>query len=209
MNPDDMNLDLMSPFISFHDDTGIVRGESEMDFWDTTLPETLRPTRLQRTVPHHPEIDVFPFPRYRDNLILAGKGIDDVEICLDLLYGVEESDLDLMQISRGNGVDCRETGQGFGGRTGLIVWSDPWLRSSWEVEARKYKSLLVGCRELIDSSNSWRAKRDEGPLLLEESEQEMVDGVWDFSGASHPGEQEDIVSPVSEKINGDRFWLNE
>lgn len=184
INPDDMNLDLQSPFF---ETSGPGKEWNGVDFWETALPETLRPTRLQRAVSHHPEIDVFPFPRYRDNLILAGKGIDDVEICLDLLYGVEESDLDLPEIPRENtsvregvggldedrGGDCRGNGnwKGFGGRTGLIVWSDPWLQSSWEVEesfARKYRGLLKGCRELIDSSNFWRARRGERPFVLEE-----------------------------------------
>jgi hypothetical protein len=40
-------------------------------FIDTsTLPENLQPTRTQRLVPHHPLLDVLPWPSVRDKLIL-------------------------------------------------------------------------------------------------------------------------------------------
>ncbi|KAB8301388.1 hypothetical protein EYC80_003262 [Monilinia laxa] len=71
-----------------------------------TLPPALQPTNLQISIEHHPEIDIFPFPQCRDNLLAAlseGDGWDDVGFCRDMLYGVEGGD----------------------GRTGLIVWGDP------------------------------------------------------------------------------------
>lgn len=49
-----------------------------------SIPYSLRPTALQRATPHHPWLDVFPFPCMRDNLIQAGDDLDDDELCHDL-----------------------------------------------------------------------------------------------------------------------------
>lgn len=160
LDPDLMNDDIPSPFTMTS-----VKSKLELQ----KLPPTLHPTLLQKTQPHHPEIDVFPFPMYRDNLIRAGSTIDDTELCLDVLYGVE-LDLNRNPVVRPPVRDCKDIGLGDGGRTGLIVWSDPWLQSSWEVEegfARKYRNLLKGCDELVRSTNFWRRQRRERPLLLE------------------------------------------
>ena len=150
-----MDQDIESPFVL---GTGVDLSK---------LPPNLHPTKLQRTVPHHPEIDVLPFPKYRDNSIIAGKEIDDYEICNDMLYGVDDEDEEVGETKKG--VGCHR--EGSGGRTGLIVWSDPWLASSWELEegfARKYKRLLVGCNDLLESTNYWRETRGEPPLVLDD-----------------------------------------
>ncbi|KAH6652261.1 hypothetical protein BKA67DRAFT_538081 [Truncatella angustata] len=62
-----------------------------------TCPETLRPTRLELTLPHHPWIDMFPLPRMRDNVLSATATclIDEDELCGDLMNmyeGHAESD---------------------------------------------------------------------------------------------------------------------
>lgn len=52
----------------------------------------------------------------------------------------------------------------------LIVWGEPWNEGNWEVTPaflRKWAWLLKGCAALVESSNRWRAKTGEGPLLLE------------------------------------------
>lgn len=157
LDPDEMVSDIESPFSS--------RNPGAVDLGK--LPPMLRPTTLQRTVPHHPEIDVFPFPAYRDNAILAGDEIDDNEICNDMLYGVEYSRED----DEGGMSTPGCKGKSFGGRTGLIVWGDPWLASSWEVEegfARKYRRLLLGCDDLLKSTNFWRERRGEARLVLDD-----------------------------------------
>ncbi|KAM3077097.1 hypothetical protein ACMFMG_003434 [Clarireedia jacksonii] len=115
------------------------------------LPPSLQPTELQKSIQHHPEIDVFPFPECRDNVLIAisnGDGWNDIEFCHDLFYGIEDGD----------------------GRTGLIVWGDPWDPSNWEVEeqfAKKWAWLLKGCKDLFTSTNEWRAKREERLLTWE------------------------------------------
>ncbi|CAD6447083.1 bcd6379c-0892-4025-bbd3-db92c6c568ca [Sclerotinia trifoliorum] len=118
----------------------------------TQLPATLQPTRLQIEIAHHPELDIFPFPPCRDNFLSAiakGHVWDDVEFCRDIMYGVEGTD----------------------GRTGLIVWGDPWVAGSWEVEenfARKWAWSLKGCTDLFESTNKWRDRRGEMGLVFEE-----------------------------------------
>jgi hypothetical protein len=155
VNPDDMYLDIESPFHN---------AASRLSL--SVLPPTLLPTQMQLSVPHHPEVDIFPFPKFRDNMILGGDLYDDIEFCQDLVYGLDDG------TGRERMVDQKECCKmSPGGRTGLIVWSDPWLQSSWEVEpdfARKYKGLFEGCWELIDSTNRWRASRGEEPLDLSE-----------------------------------------
>jgi hypothetical protein len=131
--------DLLSPF----NDLSLNSDDSPSVTLD--LPPALQPTELQKTIKHHPEIDIFPFPECRDNFLIAistGKEWDDVEFCRDIFYGVEGGD----------------------GRTGLIVWGESWDPSSWEVEeqfAKKWAWLLKGCEDLLTNTNKWRAKREE------------------------------------------------
>lgn len=151
LNPDHMNRDIPSTF------------NSNFYISSPNLPPDLQPTTLQLSLPHHPEIDVFPCPRLRNNMLLAKtSNTDDIEFCQDLVYGVDDREVKPRQI-----IDCMD-GR-FTKRTGMLVWGDPWLISSWEVEptfARKYKWLISGCGELIQSTNIWRMKRGEEPLYL-------------------------------------------
>lgn len=61
----------------------------------SACPETLAPTPLQRTVLHHPWIDLFPFPGFRDRALQAidAGALDEDELCLNILE-VEECDLE-------------------------------------------------------------------------------------------------------------------
>lgn len=127
------------------------------------LPETLRPTELQTSVPHHPEVDCFPFPEFRDNRLRYGHCYHVQQYCLDLLYGVEE--------------EYSTRNWGLSSRTGLIAWGDPWLQGSWEVEegfARKYRRYIVGCPTLLATTNKWRRSRGEPPLVLDLDENERI-----------------------------------
>ncbi|PVH81081.1 hypothetical protein DL98DRAFT_571439 [Cadophora sp. DSE1049] len=157
LDPDLMEDDIPSPFQAPHDDL--------VDLMER-LPDSLKPTMLQLTVPHHPEVDGFPYPELRDNFIRAGESFDTDEFCMDMLYGVESEG----EAGQGQGQCKGRSSVGYG-RTGLIVWSDPWLTGSWEVDecfARKYSWLLKGCREIHESTNFWRRSRGEPPLRFEE-----------------------------------------
>ncbi|KAE8379854.1 hypothetical protein BDV26DRAFT_280056 [Aspergillus bertholletiae] len=110
------------------------------------IPRSLRPTPLQRTVPHHPWLDVFPVPQLRDNLIRAGKDLDDDELCHDLTAFW----------------DTRSS------NATMLVWGTPWDPENWEVTedfARKWRFFLRGCPEILRSTNKWRAQRGEKPLI--------------------------------------------
>jgi hypothetical protein len=152
LEPDDLNDDITSPF-----NVPSLLEKLDME----ALPPTLHPTKLQLMSPHHPEIDVFPYPRLRDNYLLMEAEIND-DFCADMLYGVDPDDNQKI----GGWVE----GKSLGARTGLIVWDDPWKQESWEVDegfARKWRRLFVGCEDLIRSTNYWRAKRGEPRLILE------------------------------------------
>jgi hypothetical protein len=113
---------------------------------DSSLPLSLRATDIQCTIPHHPWLDLLPFPQMRDNLISAGESFDETQLCLDMKgYGYSDTD-----------------------HTGLIVWRDPWDPEGWEVTesfARHWGWVLRGCWDLFRSTNSWRLRRGERPLF--------------------------------------------
>lgn len=107
-------------------------------------PKALEPTTVQRTVVHHPWLDIFPFPRFRDNVILAADAglLDDDDLCED----IAEANLLNME------------------RPSLIVWGDASLPHSWEVSPlfiRKWGWLLQGCPEMLEATNRWRQSRGE------------------------------------------------
>ncbi|KAL5352849.1 hypothetical protein ACLOAV_002797 [Pseudogymnoascus australis] len=108
------------------------------------IPPALVPTALQKSIPHHPWLDVLPFPRMRENLILAGDAWDD-ELCGDM-----------------TGFFHAPSGRG-----GVIVWGEPWDPRGWEAtdEFVEYWGWAIeGCREIVESTNYWRASRGERPL---------------------------------------------
>lgn len=116
----------------------------------TTCPPHLRPTQLQRQVPHHPWLDLLPFPAVRDNILSLGEDYDDTSFCLDIV--------EICTVSAD------------GGGTGLIVWGEPSNPSNWEASAdllSKWTQLFRGSHELFAASNHWRAIRGEDHLTLD------------------------------------------
>lgn len=116
----------------------------------STCPKDLRPTAVQKRFAHHPWIDLIPFPRFRDNMILAVEAdmLDEDELCLDV--AVLETAI-------------------VGDNPALIVWGDSWDYRGWEVSPaffRKWGWLLQGCPEVLEGTNYWRAKRGEKRLVF-------------------------------------------
>ncbi|KAK3934274.1 hypothetical protein QBC46DRAFT_400251 [Diplogelasinospora grovesii] len=116
----------------------------------TSCPKTLLPTAAQRTISHHPWIDLFPFPRFRDNALhgVAAGVFDEDELCGDILD-----------------VNAPDTGA----KAALITWGEPSDFRGWEASVeflRKWGWLFRGCPELIEATNYWRAKRGEKTLDL-------------------------------------------
>ncbi|KAL4979767.1 hypothetical protein BDW66DRAFT_95921 [Aspergillus desertorum] len=105
------------------------------------LPVSLRPTTLQRSRTHHPWLDFFPFPRIRDNLIMAGD-FDDHPLCEDIMGFWNVTD-----------EAC-----------GLLVWGEAHDPRNWEASEnflRRWPWVVVGCPELLESTNRWRRSRGE------------------------------------------------
>ena len=108
------------------------------------LPSDLTPTAIQRSVPHHPWLDLLPIPQLRDNLILADAAgaLDEYQLCHDM-HGRNDS------------------GTAF---TGIIVWKDPWDKAGWEITTgflMRWGWVLRDCWELLSATNYWRVKRGE------------------------------------------------
>ena len=130
------------------------------------LPQSLQPTALQSTIPHSSWLNMFPWPRFRDNLIVHESIIDAAELLYDLVgdlvnyHGPKETDIDIPGLIEDD-EDMHK------GRRGLIVWGEPWDTEGWEVTLgfmKKWSWLLNGCEEVLEVSNRWRAKRNEEPL---------------------------------------------
>ena len=113
-----------------------------------TIPAALQPTALQRTKPHHPWLDIFPFPRMRDNMIAAEENFDDEELCRDIQAFW----------------DTRNT------EAAILVWGFPWDPMNWEVTeafVRKWGWIVRRCEDLLHSTNRWRRMRGEKRLVWE------------------------------------------
>lgn len=113
----------------------------------TPCPEKLKSTPVQRETVHHPWIDVFPFPVFRDNVIRAVEAglMDEDELCGD----IAEANFDGTP------------------RPSLIIWGRPCDPSGWEASVlflRKWGWLLKGCSELMEATNRWRETRGEARI---------------------------------------------
>jgi hypothetical protein len=139
IDPRLMHSDIPSPFTS---------NDPAISKLCLSLPLALRPTALQKSVYHHPYIDLFPFPSMRDRLLQVGDTIDEDMLCADFA---------------GDNIDSN-----FGEHTGLIVWGEPWDPQAWEISEplwKKWSWLLKECSGILETTNYWRQKRDEPPLV--------------------------------------------
>ncbi|PRP82715.1 hypothetical protein PROFUN_09977 [Planoprotostelium fungivorum] len=104
------------------------------------LPPNLRPTHLQMVTPHHPYIDLLPWPAFRDRLLSVANLIDEDVLCADM----------------------HDNGEGF------VVWgSSPNDEWSWEISeyfAKKYWFLMD--YNMLRSTNWWRSQRGQPPLRI-------------------------------------------
>lgn len=136
------------------------------------LPESLAPTKLQMSCPHSNWIDVFPFPKMRDNLIRWENYFSHAEFLTDLLGNLiscmtapppKTTHSLLGNKAQGDDEDVPTD------RRGLILWGEPFHKDSWEVTPgflRKWSWAVDGCGELLESTNRWRRTRGETPLRM-------------------------------------------
>lgn len=129
---------------------GVVR--TVQSIWKTLKPD-IRPIKEQITVPHHPCLDIFPFPTFRRNVLKGVVVIDDDEFFTDALHGLT------CWGGAGLGRGDRK------GATGKASTGTPWDHRSWEAKPwflRKYWVVLGGEEgELVRQSEWWRGTRGE------------------------------------------------
>lgn len=141
-----MNHDAMSPFVQkIHSPpdpkNGILQQLQSRDF-----NHDMRPTLGQLTIPHHPYLDIIPWPSFRARAIVASSTdpplIDKNELCLDLLS-------DGIYCCSNRGVSLHSRGEG-----------TPWDSRSWEAKPwflQKWSFLVEGSDIQITSS-WWRSR---------------------------------------------------
>lgn len=113
-----------------------------------SLPLALRPTRMQFQTPHHPSLDLLPDPVMRDNFMRASGTYDEDQLWVDLI-----------------GLFSASTG-----RSGMIIWGEPWDPAGWEVTEpflKHWRWALRGCQELLPATNYWCQSRGEPSLRFE------------------------------------------
>ncbi|KAH7145406.1 hypothetical protein B0J13DRAFT_665731 [Dactylonectria estremocensis] len=105
---------------------------------EARYPRSLGPTPLQLATPHHPWVDLFPWPELRDKVIglcYMTEVMDDEDLCLDMAEFDAPCNRDSVS---------------------LIEATVPFLKESdW---------LLEGCTQLLEGTNYWRAERGERRL---------------------------------------------
>ncbi|KAK7177475.1 hypothetical protein PSPO01_16476 [Paraphaeosphaeria sporulosa] len=159
---DHHNYDAISPF----NKQGPLLGTNSLS-QSQNWPESLRPTVLQFSIEHHPWIDLFPFPRLRDNILMAigQPGVcDEDELCHDL---------------------CHYSG-GKTPRAGFIVWGEASNPFNWEASPeflQRWGYLLSECTELMEATNHWRARRREKPISKKGFAEAIVQSFRWFSKA--------------------------
>lgn len=114
------------------------------------LPLNLRPTNIQRTLPHHPVLDLLPWPTARNKMIHVFAQTPDLRppatrcptALLDFVYDIEDS------------------------AEGVRIWGDdPCDWQNWEVGEKVFgKWWWAFDSEIIKNSNEWRINRG-APVL--------------------------------------------
>ncbi|KAI8629326.1 hypothetical protein F5Y19DRAFT_464515 [Xylariaceae sp. FL1651] len=109
------------------------------------LPLTWRPTPSQTSVPHHPVIDLLPWPDVRDRLILLLSLPDDAR------PAAAAGPLAIVQLA----YDLEDAAEG------IRIWGgDPCEPTSWEIgQALFERWWFIFDRQVINQSNYWRRLR--------------------------------------------------
>ncbi|EEU35158.1 uncharacterized protein NECHADRAFT_53318, partial [Fusarium vanettenii 77-13-4] len=124
------------------------------------MPACLQPTQLQMNLPHPTWIDALPFPKIRDNLLRRQNLFHHGQFLSDLVGYLTYAPITVSQ-----GVPVVNETDDI--KNGLILWGEPSSQENWEVTPEfliKWAWAVVGCEELVQSSNRWRTVRGEDPL---------------------------------------------
>ncbi|ERF70977.1 hypothetical protein EPUS_09048 [Endocarpon pusillum Z07020] len=114
------------------------------------LPPNLHPTSIPLTTPHHPIIDILPWPVARNKLILVFSAPPHLRppqaqpetALIDLVYDIEDSS------------------------EGVRMWGEsPFKEESWEVGSKVWgKWWWAFDGAIVRKSNEWRRRRGVGKL---------------------------------------------
>ncbi|KAK3305991.1 uncharacterized protein B0T15DRAFT_417003 [Chaetomium strumarium] len=154
--PSALSLSAASPFT-----TG--RGAPD----PSQLPPAWRPTPTQLAVPHHPVLDLLPWPAVRDRMIGY------------LSLGLEEN-ISNSSSSGNSGGNGNGSGSVTGsllldfiydmedGAEGIRVWgADPYDEANWEVGQAVFERWwFVFDKRVVEVSNRWRRRRGAEPLRI-------------------------------------------
>lgn len=163
--------------------SGPYRDDTSLYPLNPNIPPALSPTRIQQTRLHSYWINLFPFPRVRDNLIMRDGTFDHWELLQDLIgelmsatptrerqgtpLTITVSDPQPTRLRAAT--TGRDEDEVTAGRKGLIIWGEPHDTRSWEVTPgfiARWPWAMEGCDDLIESSNHWRLMRGEEPMRL-------------------------------------------
>ncbi|KAI1369710.1 hypothetical protein F5Y08DRAFT_101202 [Xylaria arbuscula] len=116
------------------------------------LPQTWRPTRSQSSIPHHPVIDLLPWPSVRDRILLLMSLPDEARPAA--LAGP----LAVAQLA----YDLEDAAEG------VRIWGDdPCEPTAWEVGQVLFERWwFVFDRQVVDQSNYWRTLRGAATLCM-------------------------------------------
>ena len=116
-----------------------------------SLPSNMQPTVVQLNIPHHPILDILPWPSVRTKLIYA------FSLPMEQRPGVARTEMALIQLA----YDIEDEKDGF------IVHGDGRKTEDWEVGSLFLKNwwwALDG--GVVETSNSWRAARGQRQLRM-------------------------------------------
>ncbi|KAJ2996642.1 hypothetical protein NUW58_g909 [Xylaria curta] len=116
------------------------------------LPQVWRPTVSQLSIPHHPVIDLLPWPNVRDRIIML-MGLPD-----EARPPAAAGPLAIAQLA----YDLEDAAEG------VRIWGDdPCESTSWEVGQVLFERWwFVFDRQVIDQSNYWRKLRGAATLSI-------------------------------------------
>ncbi|TPX07315.1 uncharacterized protein E0L32_010737 [Thyridium curvatum] len=140
------------------------------------LPASWRPTATQRTVPHHPVLDLLPWPAARDRMIQVLALPTSADGGGGGGGGGGEEDAELVgMMPMGGGAECdralvlsRLVYDMEDGAEGLRIWgADPYEAGAWEVGQVVFERWwFMFDREIVDQSDRWREMRGAARLSL-------------------------------------------
>ena len=151
----------------------------------------LTPIPLQMSIVHSTWINLIPFSAMREKLIIWEFNFDHCELMRDLvgdqvnvkIFSSAPSVSNPLLASGMSG--SQEFEEEISSETGMILWGEPHLESSWEATphfVQKWAWALVDCTELIESTNHWRSTRGESPIKLPQVPSPTINSMSSYPG---------------------------